>query len=249
MFTSPRPTARAAITVAAVVATSLLAAACGSAAPSQPSDPVASTGPAASTAPGPSPAPQSPGSAPPAQSAPASPPASPAPAKPSATSKPSPTAPGGAALATCRTASLRITLDDSQAQGAAGSAYYPLNFTNTSAAACQMYGFPGVSFAAAAASSGRQIGVPAQRNQAFAKMAIRLAPGATAHAWVKVTMAGNYPASSCQPVSASWLRIYPPGETVAGYVGHAFSACAPSSVTQLSVLPVRAGKAVAGVTP
>lgn len=132
----------------------------------------------------------------------------------------------------CRTAALRIAVDDRQVQGAAGSAYYPLNFTNMSGRACEMYGYPGVSFAAAPAGAARQIGVPAQRNAAFAKTSVRLAPGQTAHAWLKVTVAVSYPAA-----------------TMAGYVGHAFSACSSTSTALLSVLPVRAGQGVAGVTP
>jgi hypothetical protein len=149
----------------------------------------------------------------------------------------------------CRTASLLITIDDSLAGGAAGSTYYPLNFTNTSAAPCELYGYPGVSFVSVPAGTGAQIGVAAKRSSAFGKVTVRLAPGGMAHAWLQVTVAGNYPASVCQPVSARWLRVYPPGETVAGYVGHTFSACSSTSTTLLTVLPVRAGQALAGVTP
>jgi len=36
---------------------------------------------------------------------------------------------------------------------------------------------------------------------------------------------------------------------VAGYVGHSFSACESSSAPLLTILPVRAGKGVAGTTP
>jgi len=57
----------------------------------------------------------------------------------------------------------------------------------------------------------------------------------------------SYPTSDCKPVTAHWLRVYPPGETAAGYVGHTFSACASTSVSLLSVLPVRADRAVVGV--
>jgi hypothetical protein len=142
-----------------------------------------------------------------------------------------------------------ISIDDSQGGGSAGSAYYPLNFTNKASTACEMYGFPGVSFAAAASAGAKQIGVAAERTGAFPKVAVRLASGATAHAWVKVSLAGDYPASLCQPVTANWLRVYPPGETVAGYVGHVFSACSATGVSQLSVLPVRVGQGLAGVTP
>jgi hypothetical protein len=142
-----------------------------------------------------------------------------------------------------------MTIDLSQANGAAGSTYYPLNFTNTSAKPCQMYGYPGVSFVSAASGAGRQIGAPAMRSAAFTKLAVRLAPGGSAHAWLKVTVAANYPASTCDPVTADWLRVYPPEETVAGSVSQTFSACGSASAPQLTILPVRTGKGAAGVTP
>jgi len=244
MPTSSGRTRKIAGIAAAMVATSGLVAACGSPGSSQPA-----AGPATSTVTASAPGAEtpSPGAVPadtvsPGTTAPA--------AGPSATSAPaSPTASASAGLALCRTTKLLITVDDSQAGGSAGSAYYPLKFTSTSSTACEMYGFPGVSFTAAPTGGGQQIGMAAQRSTAFPKVAIRLAPGASAHAWLKVTVAGNYPASSCQPVTAHWLRIYPPGETVPGYVEHDFSACSSASLSLLTVLPVRSGGALAGVTP
>ena len=112
-----------------------------------------------------------------------------------------------------------------------------------------MYGYPGVSFAASPTKASRQIGLAAQRNPAFPKASVRLGPGQTAHAWLKVAAAATFPAAACQPVTAHWLRVYPPGETVAGYVGRAFSVCSAASAALLSVLPVRAGHGIAGVTP
>jgi hypothetical protein len=234
-------TARRVAWLAGAVAVASLIAACGSAGSSQPD-----TTPSSSSSPSSNPAPTAPSS-----------PTAPATATPTraASSAPStgasggPAPSGGSTLAACRTATLVISVNDKQAGGTAGAAYYPLNFTNTSATACEMYGYPGVSFAAAASAAGKQIGAAAERTEAFAKVAVRLAPGATAHAWIKVAFAGNYPESSCQPVTADWLRVYPPGETVAGYVGHSFSACSAKGVTQLTVLPVRAGQGLAGVTP
>jgi hypothetical protein len=230
--------------LAGIVAVTSLLAACDSIGPSQPgTTPPPAPTPAASS---PTPADPAPASPTPVDPAPASPtPVAPAPAPASPTAKPS----GGTAVTGCRTTSLRITLDASQASGTAGSAYYPLNFTNTSATACELYGYPGVSFAAAPSAAGQQIGAAAQRSSAFAKVAIRLAPGATAHAWLKVTVADNYPAATCHPVTARWLRVYPPGETVAGYVGHSFSACSATTTALLTVLPVRSGQGLAGITP
>jgi hypothetical protein len=142
-----------------------------------------------------------------------------------------------------------MTIDLSQANGAAGSTYYPLNFTNRSAKACEMYGYPGVSFVTAGGGAGRQIGAAALRTTSFTKLAVRLAPGGSAHAWLKVSVAANYPASTCDPVPAGWLKVYPPQETVAGYVSQTFSACDSANAPLLAILPVRAGKGAVGVTP
>lgn len=67
--------------------------------------------------------------------------------------------------------------------------------------------------------------------------------------WLKVAAAGNYPATSCHPVMAHWLRIYPPGETAAGYLGHTFDACSSASAPLLTVLPVRSGQRLADSVP
>jgi Domain of unknown function (DUF4232) len=216
----------------AAVASSLVAA-CGTAAPGQPAAPTATVTETVTTA-----APSAPASPSTVQSS-------------AAATPPSSSATSGSAggLAACSTTALRITVDDSQAQGGAGNSYYPLNFTNTSGSACEMYGFPGVSFAAAPTAAGQQIGAAALRSDAFTNAPVRLAPGQTAHAWLKVAVAANFPSATCQPVTAHWLRIYPPGETVAGYVSHTFSACSSASAVLLTVLPVRAGQGVAGVTP
>jgi Protein of unknown function (DUF4232) len=174
----------------------------------------------------------------------------PAPAQPSITALPGITAPSsGTRLNTCRTGSLLIAVDDSQADGTAGAVYYPLNFTNAGSAACQMYGYPGVSFAAAPYAAARQIGAAAIRSTIFAKVAVRLAPGETAHAWLRVSLAANYAASACQPTTVSWLRVYPPDEASAGYVAHTFEACGATSTTLLTIMPVRAGQATAGSAP
>jgi hypothetical protein len=156
---------------------------------------------------------------------------------------------GSQGLAACKTTALTMTVDTSQADGAAGSTYYPLDFTNTSAAACAMAGYPGVSFVTAGSGAGRQIGTAAQRNPAFGATVVRLAPDGHAHVWLQVAAAGNYPESSCHPVTAHALRVYPPDETEAGYVSHDFSACAATSAPLLTVMPVRSGKGTQGNTP
>jgi hypothetical protein len=157
--------------------------------------------------------------------------------------------PGAGGLAVCQSDALKVTVDTSQAGGAAGSAYYPVNFTNTSDAACGLYGYPGLSFVTADGSDGQQIGAAAQRNPGFSKLSVTLQAGGVAHAWLQVAQAGNYPASACQPETAHWLRVYPPGNTAASYVDVSLGACASASAPLLTVTPVRSGQGVQGVTP
>jgi hypothetical protein len=156
---------------------------------------------------------------------------------------------GTAGLALCQPSSLQVTVNASQAGGAAGSTYLPVDFTNTSGSPCGLYGYPGMSFVTAGDSSGSQIGAAAEQNSSFGKVPVRLAAGGAAHAWLQVAEAGNYPAATCQPVTAHWLRVYAPGETQALYVSHAFDACSSDSAPLLTVMPVRSGQGVQGTTP
>jgi Protein of unknown function (DUF4232) len=159
------------------------------------------------------------------------------------------TVPGLGGLTVCQSAALKVTVDTSQAGGAAGSVYYPVNFTNTSGEPCGLYGYPRMSFVTAGGSAGQQIGAAAQRDPAFGDLSVRLPADGVAHAWLQVAQAGNYPASTCQPMTAHWLRVFPPGDTAATYVGVSFGACASASAQLLTVTPVRSGQGVRGVTP
>jgi hypothetical protein len=161
----------------------------------------------------------------------------------------SPEPAGAGRLAACQAAALKVSVDASQASGAAGSTYYPVDFTNTASAPCTLYGYPGMSFVTSGDGTGRQIGKAAQQNPAYGKVQVRLAAGGVAHAWLQVAQAANYPAATCHPVTAHWLRVYAPGETAAAYVSQAFPACSSASVSLLTVMPVRSGKGVQGATP
>jgi hypothetical protein len=157
--------------------------------------------------------------------------------------------PGLGGLTVCRSAALKVTVDTGQAGGAAGSVYYPVNFTNTSGAPCGLYGYPGMSFVTADGNAGRQIGAAARPDPAFGDLSVRLPAYGVAHAWLQIAQAGNYPASACQPMTAHWLRVLPPGDTAATYVGVSLGACAAASTPLLTVTPVRSGHGVRGVTP
>ena len=180
--------------------------------------------------------------APAAKSSRAGTPAQPAapgtPASPASPAAPAPGSPPPAAPS-CPTSGLRVSAG--QANGAAGSIYYPLEFTNTSALACTLYGYPGVSFVTG--TGGRQLGGAAVRNATFPARLVTLGPGATAHASLQVVIAQNYPTATCKPVTAHWLRIYPPGQYVPLYLGFTAQTCTGSvpGGSTLGIYVVRTG--------
>ncbi|MFR9726006.1 DUF4232 domain-containing protein [Streptomyces sp. MS19] len=125
-------------------------------------------------------------------------------------------------------------------EGAAGSVYLTLRFTNTGDAACTMTGFPGVSLVAG--DGGEQIGAPAERAATDgAPVPVELAPDGSAVTDLRVTQAANHPAEDCDPTPARGLRVYPPDERSALYLpDDALTGCADEGVSLLSVAPVRA---------
>jgi hypothetical protein len=148
---------------------------------------------------------------------------------------------------TCATTDLKVTLVTSSGGAAAGSTFYPLNFTNVSTSSCVLDGYPGASFVT---PSGGPIGDPADRNTGVIPVPVTLAPGATAHATLQVVDAQNYSAATCDPVTAHWLRIYPPSQTTAVEVSFTTLVCAAhissSLGNALTVDAIKAGQGRAG---
>jgi hypothetical protein len=173
-----------------------------------------------------------------AASTPSSAPASTVPATPPST----PSAPA------CSPADLSATVNTSPGGAAAGSTYYPLNFTNTSKSSCYLYGYPGVSFVTG--PSGSQIGEPASRNPAVGPSTVILPPGGTAHVTIQVVDALNYSKSDCKPVTAHWLKVFPPGQFTALYVKFSALTCSaqiPAKLgSPLSVDAVKGGQGQPG---
>lgn len=171
------------------------------------------------------------------------------PASPSASPPVSTTAPaGGGSLPpsgpvstpACATSVLHSALG--LGNGAAGSTYLPITFTNTSGSDCTLYGYPGVSFVAAP-SGGTQIGAAATRNPQTPSRVVTIAPGGTAHATLQLVTAQNFPSSKCRISTANWLRVYPPGQTVPLYLRFRAQVCGggPDATGVLSVQAVQPG--------
>ena len=147
------------------------------------------------------------------------------------------TSSSSAAVTMCATSALKATVNTAKPGAAAGSIYYPLDLTNISGSTCTVFGYPGVSFVTG--PSGTLIGRAATRNPVKPATTVTLAPGQVAHATLQVAQAGNYDPAQCKPVTAHWLRIFPPGQTAPLYVSFTTKACSarlPHSVgSQLAV--------------
>jgi hypothetical protein len=141
----------------------------------------------------------------------------------------------------CATSGLEIWLGLGEGGAAAGSTYYPLEFTNISNLRCRLFGFPGVS-----ALAGGQLGSAAQRNRAHPKQPVTLLPGASAHTVLQITNVGNFSSSKCKPADASALRVYPPGQFSAAEIPFIFRACSAKGPIFLSVEPIQAGIGIPG---
>ena len=144
---------------------------------------------------------------------------------------------GGGTAAGCATQSLQAKAG--VAEGAAGSVYQVIDFTNISSTACTLFGYPGV--ALVAGSPPAQIGSAAARSTAAPASLVTLEPGQTANALLRITQAQNYPTASCSPTPATSLQIYPPNQTVAIYLPYTSTGCASTTVNLLSIGVVQLG--------
>jgi uncharacterized protein DUF4232 len=119
---------------------------------------------------------------------------------------------------------------------AGGSVFYRLNFTNLTGRACTMFGYPGVS---ALDAAGYQLGSSASHDRSRTPRVVRLARNATAWTVLRIVGTGNFSASSCRPVMAAGLRVYPPNGSTIHLIPFPFSACSRTAPTYLTVQAVR----------
>jgi Protein of unknown function (DUF4232) len=110
---------------------------------------------------------------------------------------------------------------------------------NVSGKTCALYGYPGVSFVSGV--GGSQVGKDAARDRTTAPKVVTLAPGQRGSFALRVVDAAALPAADCDPVSANWLKIFPPENTAALYVGYTAHACASKTATILTTRPVTEG--------
>src|SRR5712691_2915699 len=144
-----------------------------------------------------------------------------------------------AAVPACTAGALGAWVAVDQGNGAAGSIYYPLQFTNLSRHACAMRGFPGVS---AVDRNGHRLGSPAGWGTRVAAHTVVLAPGATAHTILQYSDATVTTAPGCHPVFSTFeLRIFPPNQFTATHAAFDLEACSHAGPIYLSVEPILPG--------
>lgn len=176
--------------------------------------------------------------------------APPAAAPPSLSGTPAPTgssapAPGASGAAprpaasavVCGAATLSVALGPTE--GAAGTVYAPLRFTNTGSRPCVVDGYPGVSYVTG--ERGNQVGRAALRDGARSGP-VTLAPGQVAYATLAMVQVGNFDPGVCQQTPVHALRVYPPAERVPVFVPIDTTGCAGNPPgPQLRVSSIKPG--------
>ena len=89
--------------------------------------------------------------------------------------------------------------------------------------------------------SNAQVGAAANRQSTAPPSVVALQPGQTGSALLRVVQALNYPQATCSPTATSYLRVYPPNETVSVLLPFKSMGCTASSVNLLTIDMVQAG--------
>lgn len=126
------------------------------------------------------------------------------------------TAQASAATRTCTVSDLYLSTG--RKEGAAGSVYRPITFTNTSTTRCALRGYPGVSVLDTAH---QQIG-PAATRTGRSYSTVTLAP---AHSAAAVIRTASGPVGGPCLRSGAYLRVYPPASYKAVLVPAPWKIC------------------------
>ena len=139
-----------------------------------------------------------------------------------------------AAIPRCTASDLGVWVAVDQGDGAAGTIYYPLEFTNLSHHTCSLFGYPGVS---ALDANGHQLGSPASWESLAGARTVNLAPGATAHTLLGYHDVVVNTAPGCAQVKlAVDLRIYPPDQRSATDAAFPVEACVHAGPVYMSII-------------
>lgn len=148
----------------------------------------------------------------------------------------SPASSASPAFPMCQTPGLVIWLN-TNGNGAAGSVFYTMNFTNLSGHTCTLNGFP---FLFAVNLSGQQVGRRAVFSKTATPHTVTIANGKTAVATLQIVDALNFSHALCGKVTtAAGLKVFPPNQTRAKTIPFPFQACTSMRARVLSITPVK----------
>ena len=131
----------------------------------------------------------------------------------------------------------------------AAGTYYTLEFTNVSDRACRLFGYPEVAAYQESPVTGGQVGSAAVRDTSVRPKPVTLAPGATAHAELRVSVSAQ--PAGCARVTAEELRVALPRQDRPAFVPAHIPVCSQKGQVSLSVQAIQARPGVPGhtVTP
>ena len=141
------------------------------------------------------------------------------------------------AVKACTASQLSVWISPDAINGAAGTWFYPLEFTNVSKHACATGGYPGVS---AIGPGGKQLGPAAGRNPLYKGKVVTIPAGGTAHALFAYGNA-EVSTSGCKPKAAAELKVYPPNSKVAIHAFFDLPACTVGGHVYLRVAVIQPG--------
>jgi hypothetical protein len=142
-----------------------------------------------------------------------------------------------AAVPECTSANLAVWISPELANGAAGTIYYPLDFTNISNHTCFLVGWPGVS---AVNGNLKQLGAAAVRDSFIPRRFVDVAPGGTAHAtllWEDAVVFNP----GCGRVTASFLNVYAPDQRSARIAFFDNPVCTVKNHTYMRIWRIQPG--------
>ena len=143
----------------------------------------------------------------------------------------------------CATSGLQAWLGLGTAATAEGT-YYTLEFTNVSDRACSLFGYPDVSAYRDTPKVRGPIGSAAAHDTSVRPKPVMLAPGATAHAGLRVTVSAQ--SAICVQVTAEELRIALPRQARPAFVPAHIPVCSQKGQVSLSVQAIQARPGVLG---
>ena len=141
-------------------------------------------------------------------------------------------------ISECTTSNLAVWVSPDRGDGAAGSVYYPLDFTNVSSHTCYLVGWPGVS---ATNVIGTQLGSAAALDSSAPRQIVNVAPGGTAHAVLRYVDAQVDSSAGCKQTTAEFLKVYPPDQTSARHAFFSVPVCTVPGRIYLRIWRIQPG--------